>query len=469
MAFRRPWKSLSISGDCPLLLLKAAMDQTLCTLELTDLNRLWAISLTRNELVKSARQQGTSIDPGEDDEQFAQFLTKIQSALNREGKTRLQLEPGDAEHALKLSVSVPLPGSLPTFRWTMQLQRLDSDGSNALEADLVAPLLLYTNALQSQIQHLVDQLGHKDRVIAKIADKLENVGQDLTQVFPGASHIKFHKRAPKRAQLASHIDGLAPFDAALWQAESAKEGGDPEPSVEALDDLLTGLPASRLLAAHMGMKGSWWLSCGGGKDLDAASDGTEDETMFTDDRRESGSANETAGSPPILKNDGNNKLDGDFQRQATPPQRRHSNMRTSQPKAKAGLGAFGGKHKASAPEAERENSPALPSKRGGNDGLKLGTFGGQRKRQTPDPDVDGAASDSLQSPPKRTNKLGAFGGRSSRATNISPTKTKSHKVEAEDMEQKREHSEERANDRRDKLKRDIAERKKEPVKKKRKF
>ncbi|KAM3425785.1 hypothetical protein BST61_g7713 [Cercospora zeina] len=575
MAFSRPWKSLNISGEHPLLLLKADMNQTQCTLELTDLNRVWAISLTRNELVESARQQRASIDPGEDDEQFCQFLSKMQSAFNREGKTRLRLEPGEAEDGLELSVAVPLPGSLPTFKWKMQLQRLDSDDSNALEADLVAPLLLYTNTLRSQIQHLVEQLGHKDRVIAKIADKLENIGQDLTQVFPGASHIKFHKRTPKRAQLASHVDGLAPFDAALWQAGSAKGGTNSEPSVEALDDLLAGLPASRLLTAHEDMKSSWWRSCGGGNVLSDASDQTEDDSMVTDGRTEYGRTDGRAKSPPTLRHDGSSKFDGDFQRQATPPQRvstppatgdddeeetedeydldaprpkvsqqqvesqtsgeppmtdhvnaasnsgtmnedaeRYSTRRTSEPQAKAGLGAFGGKHQARTPEPEREDSPPSPSERDDRDGPKLGKFGGQRKRKTPDPDVDEGPSDSLQSPPKRTNKLGAFGGGSSRPTNTSPAKTKSSlgafsgrakaepdneeeeddldaprcrtvaqktsqeeerqsrapkKVEAEAIEQKRENSEEWANDRRDKLKQNIAERKKEPVKKKRKF
>ena len=43
------------------------------------------------------------------------------------------------------------------------------------------------------------------------------------------------------------------------------------------------------------------------------------------------------------------------------------------------------------------------------------------------------------------------------------------KRETEEVEQKRENSEERANERRDKLKQDIAEKKKEPVKKKRRF
>ncbi|PPJ53956.1 hypothetical protein CBER1_05839 [Cercospora berteroae] len=559
------------------------MNQLKCTLELTDLNRLWAISLTKDELVESARDQGTSIDPGEDDEQFDQFLSRIQSALNCERKTRLRLEPGDADEGLELSVSVPLPGSLPTLRWTMQLYRLDSDDSNALEADLVAPLLLYTNTLQSQIQHLVEQLGHKDRVIAKIADKLENVGQDLTQVFPGASNIKFHKRAPKRAQLAGHVDGLAPFDPAQWQAESAKNNTNAEPSIEALDGLLAGLPSSRLLNAHKEMEGSWWRSCGEGKDLDNASNLAEDSSMSTDGPRGRLGKDARPNSPPTLTNRGSSRLGGGFQRQATPPRRasptpsigededeetededdldtprsktsqeqannqqtssRHadsaharehaasvdrshaaSNERNvveyheteplptkSKQRARAGLGAFGGKHKTKTPEPENEDGPVPRTTRNDTDGPKLGQFGGQRKRKTPDPEDEEAASIPSQSTPKRVNKLGAFGGGPAHS---SPAKAKSRlgafggsataepeneeveddldapaarkrevetigeeerhsrasvKAETEEVEQKREDSEERANERRDKLKQDIAERKKEPVKKKRKF
>ncbi|CAK1356752.1 hypothetical protein CB0940_12033 [Cercospora beticola] len=583
MAFSRPWKSLKVSGEYPLLLLKADMSQVKCTLELTDLNRLWAVSLTGDELVESARQQGTSIDPGEDEEQFDQFLSRIQSALSCERKTHLRLEPGDTEDGLELSVSVPLPGSLPTLKWTMQLRRLDSDDSNALEADLVAPLLLYTNTLQSQIQHLVEQLGHKDRVIAKIADKLENIGQDLTQVFPGASNIKFHKRAPKRAQLAGHVDGLAPFDAAHWQAESAKNSTDAEPSMETLDDLLAGLPSSRLLTAHKEMEGSWWRSCGGGRVPDKTSNLAEDSGVSTDGPRGQPTKDTRSNSPPPLRNHESSRLNGAFQRQATPPRRasptptagededeetededdldaprskasqeqankqqissRHedkahtredaaladrshgaSNERKiveedetepsptkSKQRARSGLGAFGGKHKAKTPEPENEDAPLPSTIRNDQSGPKLGQFGGQRKRKTPDLEDEEAASIPSQSTPKRINKLGAFGGGSAHS---SPAKTKprlgafggsakaependeveddldapgsrkddvntvgeedrqsraSVKRETEEVEQKRENSEERANERRDKLKQDIAEKKKEPVKKKRKF
>ncbi|GIZ42919.1 hypothetical protein CKM354_000616600 [Cercospora kikuchii] len=583
MAFRRPWKSLRISGDYPLLLLKADMSQNECTLELTDLNRLWAVSLTGNELVESARQQGTSIDPGEDDEQFDQFLSRIESALDCERKTHLRLEPGDAEDGLQLSVAVPLPGSLPTLKWTMQLRRLDSDDSNALEADLVAPLLLYTNTLQSEIQHLVEQLGHKDRVIAKIADKLENIGQDLTQVFPGASNIKFHKRAPKRVQLASHVDGLAPFDPAQWQAESAKHSTDAEPSMQALDGLLAGLPSSQLLTAHKEMEGSWWRSCGGAKDLDETSNLAEDSGMSTDGPRGRLAKDARLDSPPTLRNHGSSRLDGGFQRQATPPRRasptpaagededeetededdldaprskasqeQANNQQISsshadlvharehvapvdrshgasnernivkdhepsptpiKPKSKArsGLGAFGGKARTKTPEPESEDAPLPRPTCNDENGPKLGQFGGQRKRKTPDPEDEEAASIPSQSNPKRINKLGAFGGgpaHSSPAKATSrlgafggsakaepetdeveddldaPTSRKgeldtvgeeerrsraSVKEGTEEVEQKRENSEERANVRRDKLKQDIAERKKEPLKKKRKF
>lgn len=163
------------------------------------------------------------------------------------------------------------------------------------------------------------------------------------------------------------------------------------------------------------------------------------------------------------------------------------------------------------PESEREDAPLPRTTRNDQNGPKLGQFGGQRKRKTPDPDDEDAASIPSQSTPKRINKLGAFGGGPAHS---SPAKAKSRlgafggsvkpepetdeveddldaptsrkgeletvgeeerpsrasvKEGTEEVEQKRENSEERANVRRDKLKQDIAERKKEPVKKKRKF
>lgn len=256
MAIARPWKSLAIEGDYPPLFLRARLDAGRCALELTDLNRLWSGCLSRDELLKSASDQGTSIDPSEDDDQYHQFLSKFNSALNGEPNTTVHLEPLGAQDGLELSISAPLPGSLPTFEWTMQLRRVDNDDSCVFKNTILTPLLVHANNLMSQVRYLIAELGHKDRVIGKIADKLENVGQDLGQVFPGASNPRSTK-ATKRAQLASHVEGLAEFDPRKWQAAGTKDTEE-DLSVDMMNTILANLPEAGLINAHKDTHGIWW-------------------------------------------------------------------------------------------------------------------------------------------------------------------------------------------------------------------
>ncbi|USW53898.1 Putative XRCC4-like domain superfamily protein [Septoria linicola] len=585
MVISRPWKSLNVTGDFPLLFLKAQIDNTRCHIQLTDLNRLWAVSWNRKELVQSARRQGTSIDPSEDDAQYEQFVSKVGSALEGERPTTLNLEPAPTKGGLDLTVSAPLPGSLPIFKWTISLHRLESENGSAFEADVLTPLLVHANNLRSRIQFLVDELGHKDRVIAKVADKLENVGQDLTQVFPGASKSGWNKKV-SRKQLAKHVDGLSPFDTTAWQAESTKAIDQEDPSVESLDTLLAEMPDAGLLSAHKDTVGSWWLPRG--------------ENVLNDDtpssRVDNGSMNRhphrrvsrRTASPPILSARESSIAGEDFQRQTTPPvaidnedeeteddddldagtykpsrvettgdtpvssqskdvgvKPAESVKRSEHPaerqsgfesasnitktsdhgskdlgKSRTKLGAFGGARKSETPTPELEpevveplDSPPAQVKKVGR---KLGGFGGSAKRKTPEAEPGGTSDDSTPAVAKRSGRLGVYGGTttepqsatvslarirtrlgafggkapaSSQAPEQDDTKAPSQSVsdvartegyeveerpsralqKVEDVEQERERSEERADKRRDKLKADIAERSKEPVKKKRRF
>ena len=572
MAIERPWKSLKIKGDYPLLFLKARLNETRCTLELTDLNRLWVGSLTRTELLKSASDQGTSIDPSEDDGQFDQFLSKVNSALEGERKTSICLEPGAEQDGLELSVTAPLPGSLPTLKWTTKLRRVDNDDGSVFERDILTPLLVHANNLMSQVQYLVTELGHKDRVIGKIADKLENIGQDLGQVFPGASNPRSTK-AIKRAQLASHVEGLAEFDAEKWEAVATRDIDQEDLPIDTVDSILARLPAAGLLSAHKDTTGIWWRSRGTPVLNDNAE--SEDEvTLATASSRRKAKKQTKDGSPSIADE---SKSD-DFQRQHTPPKPPTDNDETEDdddldaPRQKASqarqvsqngtdssrtlshgrassqsqeatfdrarddgasakrpIGMIGGRRSArsktpevepepaeedtpspspakaipgarkigvfgrktqGSPAPEQEPEPEQPQRTTPKRGKKLGTFGGNAKTPSSPP-----AEASQHTPGKR---LGMFGGRSQNDSEAAQsggntgmhgstqaTKNASQaghetepderqprsqvKSEEEVEQQKREDSEERANIRREKLKRDIEEKAKGPVKKKRKF
>nr|GFD56114.1 hypothetical protein [Tanacetum cinerariifolium] len=91
-----------LAGDFPLLFLKAQFDESECKIQLTDLNRLWGVTYSRNEVLQSAKRQGTSIDPSEDDAQFGQYVSKVGSALAGERETTVTLEPAATGDALNL-------------------------------------------------------------------------------------------------------------------------------------------------------------------------------------------------------------------------------------------------------------------------------------------------------------------------------------------------------------------------------
>ncbi|CAK3748467.1 unnamed protein product [Lecanosticta acicola] len=164
------------------------------------------------------------------------------------------------------------------------------------------------------------------------------------------------------------------------------------------------------------------------------------------------------------------------------------------------LGAFGGKKKTGSPDEETEAeddfengdspapSPAKPKQR-------LGVFGGKSKKSTrsPSPDASGPPT------PKPKSKLGTFGGKPKKDNHVDeeneegsgqvqpvshvggpnvantistgnpePERT-SRAAEKQDEIQERENSEERADKRRKRLRRELDEKSKVPVKKKRKF
>lgn len=393
MSLKRPWKSLDTGDNVPVIFLKAYADKDKIVIQLTDLNRIWGINLSRRDLIESARDQGTSIDPGEDDEQFEQFAKKVGSAFEGDKKTTCDVQPDPSADALRLTVSAPLPAPLPTFRWSVGLKGLDCDSAVAFESNLLTPLLVYTHSLRSQIDQLIEEIGHKDRVISKITDKLETSGNDLTQVFPGVSNIRIHRKSSQRSQLASHINGLAEFDQHEWRLQAAKGVQKGDPSIDDIDDLFQGLPDARLLSAHKDVDGVWW----------------EAEESSSGDRRTKARDKPSTNFRPALDRAPSSVDDKEFQRQTTPSQLKQSfahehdsvetedddeddldapSQRTSQQKAHSqhtslsSRTLFQGK---GSPQSQEKPS-AQPSK------PKIGTFKG---RQAKSPAADsGTATDS---------------------------------------------------------------------------
>lgn len=191
--------------------------------------------------------------------------------------------------------------------------------------------------------------------------------------------------------------------------------------------------------------------------------------------------------------DDEDDLDGPSQasqKQATtssqlPPSEKSQTPQPSAPSPRKRLGTLGGRArtKSTSPTSttpiEAHASPT-PSPEKPKPKSKLGTIGG-RKAAKPQPTSPAPESEALDVPPKQGKKLGTIGGakretKSSRAPTASatperrieePAEKHEHDVKAEPVEP--EDPVERANAKRDALKRQLEEKAKAPVKKKRKF
>ena len=524
------WRVLNAGVEnAPKLLVQAQFGDSGYEIELTDLSHIWRENVTKEDIIQRAADTGSSIDPGQDTEQYWIFLSKIESALNTENGTALSLLAANNDGAvLTMDLSAKLPHPLPAFVWNLQLELQPRQDTERL---LVTPLIHQANRLKQQIDQLVNELQDKDRVISKICDRLETSGNDLTTVFPGVSNIKTSRKKGQREQLAKHVKGLADFDYLNWRAQHASVGSKEEMDDFQLDHVFSYLPKSD--STESSYHADWWQSL---------SSHSQNQPKF---RNGAGSNSASQRKNPNPRHDADESMqDDDFQIQSTPPHLQHQSLpdanrfdksasnsaspvaaekpatiengddsetedeeddldatprklppnpasppRLSQPKpalpAPRKLGTVGGhsaaKHSLPLEAAAPEEKPIEAKPRS-----KLGKIGGKAKAMevpAPEPQDDDEDDDLNATAPAKPAKVGVIGGkrsapqaegdgvkedmpkgaaaeeetRSARAT----TKTKSPPP--------REDSQERADRKRDQLKRQLEERAKAPAKKKRKF
>ncbi|SMR41427.1 unnamed protein product [Zymoseptoria tritici ST99CH_1E4] len=562
MSSNSAWKTASLGIGTPRLLMKTQFDQRGYHVQLTDLGRVWEEVADRDAIVKYAKDSDCSFDPGADEDNYAALLKYIQSALNGEPKTTVNMQSGDSGN-LELHITASLPGNLPALKWEFYLTRRPD---SAVAEELVGPLLSHVNSLQIQVQQLVDEITAKDHVIQKITDKFETGGNDLTAVFPGASNVKMSRKKSQRSQLAGHVKGLADFDEATWRASLIGAESGVEITDNKLDSLLHDLSPSNAIRPP----DDWWESLDGRTSSRHGPDRSKERAFG------SGTAKKQDHTQKAEMTSQASMSDEEFQRQDTPPHiagrsgtsksgnhispsishggdhdraasivgngdddetededdldgpsghnvahisdrlRQHEKYTissiekddsTSGAASSRKLGAFGGK-KATTPQPAAEEyikAESPPSARGNRNFAhasvspvklrpKLGAFGGKAasKTVTPEP-VPPAASSARpksklgafggkamkQSPPPTAtaepqhtaspepSRLGKFGGRSVTRT-ASPAKVKAEE-EKQSTEPDERTEEQRANENRERLKRELEEKAKQPVKKKRKF
>ncbi|UKZ75979.1 hypothetical protein TrVFT333_003675 [Trichoderma virens FT-333] len=191
------WRPLpqAASSDIPMLLVSVDIGTAAYTVRITDMANIWVESLDRKAIFMRGWSENTSIDPSDTPENMAKFLGASAEA---------------GESSLTLLVTCPLPGFQP-LKWPIHLKK---SPPSAIATDLVLPLLEAQFARKQEVESLVQALSQKDAVIAKLADKLEATGTGLEHVFTSLSG----KKRVSRATAEDKVKGLAPFRQNSWRS-----------------------------------------------------------------------------------------------------------------------------------------------------------------------------------------------------------------------------------------------------------
>ncbi|KAL2810423.1 XRCC4-like factor-domain-containing protein [Aspergillus granulosus] len=222
--WQRLW--LSNQGNLPPLLFKYSPTASGYEFYMTDLNYIWSECLDRKAIFKRADEEDTTIDPSEDSEQFKVLLQKIGEGLDNQPGCSSVLTPkapGNGR-AFDLIVTSKLPAPLRPLEWRLQLSK---EPQSATTNHLLLPLIRAEDDRAACQQSLIEELGKKDWVLAKLFDNIEVMGIDLSTIFPGTSGLRSSgRKGPTLAQAAKYIKGLAPFNEQAWFEEVRKSSSD---------------------------------------------------------------------------------------------------------------------------------------------------------------------------------------------------------------------------------------------------
>ncbi|KAI9172204.1 hypothetical protein HJFPF1_01697 [Paramyrothecium foliicola] len=528
------WHHLPLASTSGLPVLLVTMDVGISSyaVQVTDMANIWTESLDRKAICMRAWGENTSIDPSDTPDNMAKFLSSLKSALDssQPGHDQTSLTLSSAkfdnagENGLTLKLVCNLPGLQP-LRWPIHLKK---GPPTAIATDLVLPLIQAHYARKQEVDSLVQVLGHKDAVIAKLVDKLEAMGTGLEHVFTALSG----RKKVSRSVAEDKIRGLAPFNLRKWKAKLENDHDGPADTAELTQSVFEGnsMPSRTYIEFENspGLEG-WWHDIKAHSEIpirEQAKKGNsikgspKQRTLSDEPMDDDGDDFQVQATPPGLKthhgkeddtaapDDASTQDEDDSE--SEPPVTSHKKPKQKDAKKPTSrFGAIGGKkqvttHRSPSPEiipekptkddsetaSEAENdedataslaeeSPSPPPPKAAPKTGGLGRIGGRKARatrertKTPEPttkEVKQSESQQLNTP----KKLGHIG----KATDTSPTATHDAKrgrraaqqQESEAKEQHRETSQERADRRRDELKREL-ERKAAagPAKKKRRF
>lgn len=423
------WLPLKLPSEDrhPPFLVKSDFGINSYTIYVTDLVHMWKEELQRKEIVKRSIEDSTSIDASEDASQMTQLLDKLKSGIEGREKTSSKIQGYSAGNKdLKMKVTVELPGGMDPLVWTLRLTHCTPD---ELSAELTLPLLHSYGQKVDAVENLVAQLHDKDHIIQKMVDKIETMGAELGHIFAAAASKKGAKAT--RQWQESRVRGLAPFrgleckkegfDAAARLLSTGTADGEQKPS----------LPARE----HSIEEADFQVQTTPPHIADGPAAGTEDPTDEDDLESQKTKVTNQVASPAVKKK----------------------------------MGVIGGMKKPSPSPlpASREQAPSKKT--------ELGMIGGKKEKSMPASDSQHETKDVHESTPfvpapatPKKAKLGVIGGKNATPQEPSPqpevsTKGKSMSPEVEES------VEEKANRRRDALKRELEEKAKQPQKKKKRL
>ncbi|KAL8731835.1 MAG: hypothetical protein Q9166_003119 [cf. Caloplaca sp. 2 TL-2023] len=212
------WKLLrhaSPGPSYPTLLVKYEFGSTSYKIWLTDLTHIWIEDLKQRPLIQRAWDIDSDIDPVESD-QRQMLLRHIQDSLDERDGTKVAVLKEQGLKGILLIASSALPEPLKPLKWPIHL----SESSQVtLTHELLIPLLAERLVAGNQIASLLNFLDQKDHVIDKLTDKVQAEGIELRKVFPSAIASKFGRKASSREELGKSVPGLGVFNEHQWRSQ----------------------------------------------------------------------------------------------------------------------------------------------------------------------------------------------------------------------------------------------------------
>ncbi|KAL9613133.1 MAG: hypothetical protein Q9167_002298 [Letrouitia subvulpina] len=244
-------------ANIPPLLIKYQFGSNNYQVYLTDLTTIWSESLEQHEILLRAKEITSSITPSDHDQRVVLFR-HIQQVLEEQKGTTLSLSRGDGEENLVLHLLDPLVEGLRPLHWPI---RLDPQPQNVFTKQFLLPCLnqqLYTNA---QISSLLRHLREKDHVIGKLTDKLRSEGIELAKLFPASISAR-PSRELDRESAGQTVPGLGTFSERQWQRQCIEKQQHPNDLSQLISQTVGGDYSGTCKSLQIPETFRWWEQIG---------------------------------------------------------------------------------------------------------------------------------------------------------------------------------------------------------------